>query len=274
MYQRTRDDGARGETANYTQIDSKKLTLDTPTVNVQLGQNATKGPNQTYIAQQTLEQVLQGQRDQTGMDWLNRIQKDPALSDLKINWQGVPLEQRQWAEKQGSLTQAGGAVVAIVATVLTWGAASSVGAAAGSAVSGGTTGPVGHMAGSFYNPSNDAALATATVLFGQMMAGIAGALVGGNQASADIASQAGANAVENNQLGRRYAPKTPEEQQKRMGKLFSLAADFMDSFQDFCRECSAAGFKSMNASISSEYAEKPQTEVPRLRFLTPMHALR
>lgn len=123
--------------------------------------------------------------------------------------------------------------------------------------------------GSFYNSSNDAALATATVLFGQMMAGIAGALVGGNQASADIASQAGANAVENNQLGRRYAPKTPEEQQKRMGKLFSSAADFMDSFQDVCRECSAAGFKSMNVSISSEYAGKASDGSPALAVFDP-----
>jgi filamentous hemagglutinin len=141
MYQRTRDTGAHVEAANYTQIDSKTLTLDTPTVNVQVGQNAIKGPGDTYVAQQTLEQVLQGQRNQPGMGWLNQIQNDPALNKVPINWQGVPLEQRQWAESQGSLTEAGGAVVAILATVLTWGAASAAGGAVGGAV-GGTSGAV------------------------------------------------------------------------------------------------------------------------------------
>ena len=142
MYQRTRDTGAHVEVANYTQIDGKTLTLNTPTVNAQVGQNAIKGPGDIYVAQQTIEQVLQSQRNQPGMGWMNQIQNDPALNKLQINWQGVPLEQRQWAESQGSLTEAGGAVVAIVATVVTWGAASGVGAAAGSAVGGGTTGAV------------------------------------------------------------------------------------------------------------------------------------
>lgn len=142
MYQRTRDTGLHLESANYTQIDSKTLKLNTPKVNVQVGQNATKGPGDIYVAQQTIEQVLQGQRNQPGMGWLNQIQNDPALNKVQINWQGVPLEQRQWAEKQGSLTEAGGAVVAIVATVMTWGAASSIGTVAGSAVGGGTTGSI------------------------------------------------------------------------------------------------------------------------------------
>jgi filamentous hemagglutinin len=142
MYQRTRDTGLHLESANYTQIDSNTLKLGTPKVNVQVGQNAIKGPGGIYVAQQTIEQVLQGQSNQPGMGWLNQIQNDPALNKVQINWQGVPLEQRQWAEKQGSLTQAGGAVVAIVATVMTWGAASSIGAVAGSAVGGGTTGSI------------------------------------------------------------------------------------------------------------------------------------
>ncbi|KQU90987.1 hypothetical protein ASC78_18525 [Variovorax sp. Root318D1] len=142
MYQRTRNTGLHLESANYTQIDSKTLKLDTPKVNVQVGQNATKGPGDIYVAQQTIEQVLQAQRNQPGMGWLNQIQSDPALNKAQINWEGVPLEQRRWAEQQGSLTEAGGAVVAIVATVMTWGAASSIGTVAGSAVGGGTTGAV------------------------------------------------------------------------------------------------------------------------------------
>lgn len=41
--------------------------------------------------------------------------------------------------------------------------------------------------------------AAEVVLFSQLMAGIAGALIGGDQASADLAAAAGANAVENNE---------------------------------------------------------------------------
>jgi guanyl-specific ribonuclease Sa len=44
-------------------------------------------------------------------------------------------------------------------------------------------------------------LASETINFGQLMAGIAGALVGGDQASADIAAAAGGHAVANNQFG-------------------------------------------------------------------------
>jgi filamentous hemagglutinin len=142
MYQRTRDTGTYAETANYTRIDSATLTLDTSKLNVELGQNTVKGSSGATVAQQTLEQVLATQRDQPGRGWLGQVQNDPALGKLEINWQGVPLEQRRWAQKQGSLTQAGGAVVAIVAAVLSWGAASGLGAAAGGAVGGGTAGTI------------------------------------------------------------------------------------------------------------------------------------
>lgn len=56
---------------------------------------------------------------------------------------------------------------------------------------------VGHLASQFYNPDLTRSLDD-TLRFGQMMAGIAGALVGGKQASADLAAGAGVNAVENN----------------------------------------------------------------------------
>ncbi len=137
LYQRTRETGSYEESANYTRIDSAGLQLDTPKVNVEWGQKPVKEQNGA-AAQQTLEQVLAVQRNQPGMGWLEQVQNDAALNKLQIDWQSVPLAQREWAEKQGSLTQAGGAVVAIVVAVLTWGVASGVGAAASSGLSGAT----------------------------------------------------------------------------------------------------------------------------------------
>ena len=443
-YQRTADTGAHVEAANYTQINSPNLSVDAKQINVQVGQNATpvSGPNgQTsmYLPQQSLQQALQQviASGQPGTEWVKQLSNDHSL-DGKINWEGVPVEQRQWAEHQGSLTQTGAAVVTIVASVLSWGYGADLIGAAGNTATGaaanaglsalashtavslinnngdiaatlrelgssrtvkdilaamatagavqglniglgiqgwtttagaswpqvlgrnllngataalvntaiyggsledrltvaltngllntaasqsaawiGNNGPtgdgnlnaftaeiahaiagclvgsgragaggygissgsgcsagalgavVGHLAGNFYNPSNDPALATETILFGQMMAGIAGALIGGDQASADIAGLAGANAVENNQLGRRYAPRTLEDQKKRIDKLFNSAADFMDSFQDICQQCSAAGFKNMNVSISSEFAGKASDGSPALAVFDP-----
>ncbi|MDR6518870.1 filamentous hemagglutinin [Variovorax paradoxus] len=443
-YQRTADTGAHVEVANYTQINSPNLSVDAKQINVQVGQNATpvSGPNgQTsmYVPQQSLQQALAQVigSNQPGTEWVKQLSNDRSL-DGKINWEGVPVEQRQWAEHQGSLTQTGAAVVTVVASVLSWGyGAELVGAAQGSAVGAaanaglsalasnaavslinnngdigatlrelgssrtikdilaamatagavqglniglgiqgwttaagaswpqvlgrnllngataalvntaiyggsledrltvaltngllntaasqsadliGNNGPtgagnlnaftaeiahaiagclvgsgragaggygisggsgcsagalgavVGHLAGNFYNPSNDPALATETILFGQMMAGIAGALIGGDQASADIAGLAGANAVENNQLGRRDAPRTIEDQQKRLSKVLSAAAEFMDSFQDVCPQCSATGFKNMNIEISSDYAGKASDGSPALAVFDP-----
>ncbi|MFM9928080.1 hemagglutinin repeat-containing protein [Variovorax sp. H27-G14] len=137
LYQRTRETGSYEESANYTRIDSASLALKTPKVNVEWGQKPVKEQNGA-AAQQTLEQVLAVQRNQPGMGWLEQVQNDAALNKLQIDWQSVPLAQREWAQKQGSLTQAGGAVVAIVVAVLTWGVASGVGAAASSGLSGAT----------------------------------------------------------------------------------------------------------------------------------------
>ncbi|WP_235505085.1 DUF637 domain-containing protein [Variovorax sp. Root318D1] len=374
MYQRGADSGTHVETANYTQINSPNLSVDARHINVQVGQNATpvldaNGQPSLYVPQQTLQQALQQVigSNQPGTEWIRQLQNDRSL-DGKINWEGVPVAQRQWAESQGSLTQTGAAVVTIVASVLTWGygaefvgvagntavgaaanagfsalashAAVSLinnngdigatlrelgssrtikdilvamatagavqglniglgiqgwtasGAAAGTAtwpqvlarnlLNGATAGivgaaingtsveeaikngllngllntaasgsaqwiggnqegfanavahaiagclvgaaragagygmsegdgcsagaigaTVGHLAGQFYNPTNDPSLTAQTIQFGQFIAGIAGALIGGDQASADIASAAGGNAVEYNQMGPR-----------------------------------------------------------------------
>ncbi|MFM9928083.1 CdiA family toxin C-terminal domain-containing protein [Variovorax sp. H27-G14] len=56
----------------------------------------------------------------------------------------------------------------------------------------------GHLTGQLYNPNADPEYAERTIKLGQMVSGVAGALVGGTQEAADIAAAAGANAVENN----------------------------------------------------------------------------
>uniref|UniRef100_UPI004039F26D two-partner secretion domain-containing protein n=1 Tax=unclassified Variovorax TaxID=663243 RepID=UPI004039F26D len=371
-YQRTADTGAHVEAANYTQINSPNLSVDAKQINVQVGQNATpvsspNGQASMYVPQQSLQQALQQviASGQPGTEWVKQLSNDRSL-DGKINWEGVPVAQRQWAEHQGSLTQTGAAVVTVVVSVLSWGSGAGLvgaaegswtaaaanaglsalashaavslinnngdiaatlrelgssrtikdilaamatagavqglniglgmqgwtatGAAAGTAtwsqvlarnlLNGATAGivgaaingtsveeaiangllngllntaasgsaqwiggnaqgftntvahaiagclvgagkagagygisagdgcsagaigaTVGHLAGQFYNPTGNPDLAAQTIQFGQLMAGLAGGLVGGNQASADIAAAAGGNAVENNQLG-------------------------------------------------------------------------
>ena len=478
-YQRTSDSGSHAETANYTQINSPSLTVAAGQVNAQVGQATTivpTGPGQSTVnvPQQTTQQAVQAllSHAQGGTSWVNQLANDPGL-DGKINWQAVPVGQRQWAQSQGGLTQTGAAIITIVASVLTWGAASEIGAVVGDtvavgagegvalggggalltdtglAISGvtgaavsagissiasqaavalvnengdigaalrdlgssasikkivtamatagviqginigldiqgytpanigasigdttvgwtqvlsrnlidgaaaglvysavnntsletsiksglvngflttaaagsanwiGNNGPtgeenfnafsaevahavagcivgagrasgggygggvgsgcsagaigavVGHLAGQMYNPTNDPLNASATIDFGRMMAGIAGALVGGNQASADIAAEAGANAVENNQLGLRDAPKTIEAQKNRLAKIFASGAGFMDSFQDVCPQCSAEGFKKMDISISPDIAGKASDGSPALAIFDP-----
>lgn len=365
MYQRNADSGARTESANYTQINSPNLTIKAPQVNVQVGQNLVYGGRDQAVGIpiQSLSQAIASQTGQPGMQWLTQVQNDAQLNNLQVNWQGVEVAQRHWAESQSGLTQTGAAVVTIVASVLTWGygaswsgyaANSAMGAAmnaglssiasqasvslinnngnvgavldelgssqgirrivtamatagvvqglneglgisgwttangagtmqvigrnlvdgaaaavvrtavnggslqdnlaealangllntaasesagwigsnttglanavshaiagclvgAGRATAGGYGGGagdgcsagaigavVGEIAAGYYNPMHDPAFASETISFGQLMAGIAGALVGGDQASADIAAAAGGNAVENNQFG-------------------------------------------------------------------------
>jgi filamentous hemagglutinin len=83
-------------------------------------------------------------------------------------------------------------------------AGSGGGMSSGDGCSAGAVGAVvGHLTGQIYNPNADPQDAERTIQLGQMVAGIAGALVGGTQGAADIASAAGANAVENNWLSQK-----------------------------------------------------------------------
>lgn len=422
-YQRSRDSGSVTTEANYTQIHSGTLAVNAQSVNVQVGRNATGGKEGSLQYAQTVAQVLQQQSGQPGMSWIQQIQSDPNLANVPINWQGVPLPQRQWAEGQGGLTQTGAAVVTIVASVFSYGAASGWGAAAGEAV-GGTVGSavgvavqagvasiasqaavglinhngdigavleelgssqgirrivtamatagvvqglnvglgiegwtpgaatagtatwsqvlgrnlldgaaaglvyagingtsaeeairnglmngllntaaaggaqwiggntqgmvnaiahaiagcaigagrasgggygltaedgcsagaigatVGHLAGQAYNPTNNPLYEAQTIQFAQVMAGVAAALVGGNQASADIGAAAGANAVANNQFSRGGAALAAVNQLAQAKKIINAAADYMDQMRDVCPECSAETLRGMKIEVS------------------------
>lgn len=85
------------------------------------------------------------------------------------------------------------------------GSAGGSGTNAGTGCSAGAIGAViGDLAAQVYNPepgtNPDPKAAANTIALAQLTAGIAGAIVGGGQAGANIASAAGANAVENNWL--------------------------------------------------------------------------
>jgi Possible hemagglutinin (DUF637) len=102
------------------------------------------------------------QLDQPGMGWLGQIQSDPKLKDVQINWQGVPVEQKQWAEAQSGLTQTGAAVVAIVAVVLSWGAASAAGGAVATSAGEG----VAMSGGGYYVSASTGMVISSTVAAG------------------------------------------------------------------------------------------------------------
>ncbi|MDR6538035.1 hemagglutinin repeat-containing protein [Variovorax soli] len=129
MYQRNADAGARTESANDTQINSANLIIKAPQVNVQMGQNVVYGSRDeaASIPIQSLAQAISAQAGQPGMQWLTQVQNDAQLNNLQLDWQGVEVAQRHWAQSQSGLTQTGAAVVTIVASVLTWGAANGVG---------------------------------------------------------------------------------------------------------------------------------------------------
>jgi filamentous hemagglutinin len=93
------------------------------------------------------------------------------------------------------------------------GSAGGSGTNAGTGCSAGAIGAtIGDLAAQAFNPNPggnpDPNAAANTIALAQLTAGIAGAIVGGGQAGANIASAAGANAVENNWLAQK-SPKGP-----------------------------------------------------------------
>ncbi|WP_157730977.1 DUF637 domain-containing protein [Variovorax sp. HW608] len=125
MWQRTSDSGTSKETLNYNQINAGGLQVNANRVTV--GMNA----------RDSLEALAQ----QPGMGWVQQINSDPNLQG-KVDWQKLDEANRQWNYGKQGLTPEGAAVVMAVVTWATWGTASGLGASAGSAVGGGTTGMV------------------------------------------------------------------------------------------------------------------------------------
>jgi len=121
---------------------------------------------------------------------------------------------------------------------------------------------IGHIAGSYYNPNNDPAFAEDTIRFAQAVAGVAGALAGGNQASADIAAAAGATAVENNQFSPKPSLSTPEGKEQRVQQIKSLIGDYIEQMIDVCGECSRESLKNVRFSISPLTAAEAGVQTP------------
>ena len=55
-----------------------------------------------------------------GLSWIEDVRNDPALAG-KVDWQRVDAEFREWDYKSQGLTEAGAALVTLVATALTAG---------------------------------------------------------------------------------------------------------------------------------------------------------
>ncbi|MDL9998621.1 DUF637 domain-containing protein [Variovorax sp. J22P240] len=124
-WQSTKDSGTTDETLHYNQINAGSLEVNADRVTV--GMNAKDSVD--ALAQQP------------GMGWIGQMNSDPNLAG-KVDWQTIEEAHRNWDYGKSGLTPEGAAVVTVVVTYLTWGAASGIGAAASGAVGGGTTGLV------------------------------------------------------------------------------------------------------------------------------------
>jgi filamentous hemagglutinin len=124
-WQSTKDSGTADETLHYNQLNVGQLQVNANRVTV--GMNA----------KDSVEALSQ----QPGMGWVQQINSDPNLAG-KVDWQKVEEAHRNWDYGKSGLTPEGAAVVTAIVTWATWGTASGLGASAGSAAGGGTTGLV------------------------------------------------------------------------------------------------------------------------------------
>ena len=94
---------------------------------------------------------------------------------------------------------------------------------------------VGHLAGQAFNPGGDLNHAGQTADIGRLVGGIAGAIVGGDGQSANIAANAGGNAVENNYLTsaqwRSYADEAAQCRAKPSGCSAAEERTIRDRYQ-------------------------------------------
>jgi filamentous hemagglutinin len=123
-WQKATSRGQSDETTNYNQFNTGNLAVSANRVQAGLG------------ARDSFEQLAK----QPGMGWVEQLNNDPKLSG-KIDWVRVEEAHKNWDYKQQGLTPEAAAVVTLVVSYFTYGAASGIGAAAGAAV-GGTAGTV------------------------------------------------------------------------------------------------------------------------------------
>ncbi|RUR70928.1 filamentous hemagglutinin N-terminal domain-containing protein [Variovorax guangxiensis] len=114
VYQVNRDNGSTNQTTNYNQINAGSLSVTANHVQAGLG------------ARDSIEQLSK----QPGMGWVNQLANDPKLSG-KIDWQRVEEVHKTWDYDKQGLTPEGAAIVTLVASYLSFGAAQGAGAAVG-----------------------------------------------------------------------------------------------------------------------------------------------
>lgn len=114
VYQVNRDNGSTNQTTNYNQINAGSLSISANHIQAGLG------------ARDSIEQLSK----QPGMGWVDQLATDPKLSG-KIDWQKVDEIHKTWDYDKQGLTPEGAAIVTLVASYLSFGAAQGAGAAVG-----------------------------------------------------------------------------------------------------------------------------------------------
>ncbi|RYH62905.1 MAG: hypothetical protein EON54_08890, partial [Alcaligenaceae bacterium] len=125
MWQKAQGEGSSDQTTHYNQFNAGQLATNVNSVQAGLG------------ARDSIQSLGQ----QPGMGWVNQINADPKLVG-KVDWVKVEEAHTKWDYKQQGLTPEGAAIVTLVAAYFSAGAASGLGASAGTAVGGGMAGTV------------------------------------------------------------------------------------------------------------------------------------
>jgi len=168
-------EGSQDEQLNYTQLNVGALSVQ------------AKGGIQAQVGSQVELTTL---AQQPGMQWVDQLMNDPALTG-QVDWQRVEEVHEQWRYEQFGLGPASAALIAVMAGVALAPAATAAGAAVGNAaavaagqgvaLSGATAG----AGGAFLTGSG---LAISSVVGGAVQAGI---LALGTQASVSMANNNG-----------------------------------------------------------------------------------
>ena len=138
VFQKNKNQGQADATSEYVKINgSVALSTQTTVVNVQLAaptqQTQTKAPKKdeapsaaTRTDTLTLDQRATEVAKQPGMAWLGQLQSDPTIKAQigSVKYKEIEEAHKTWNYKQQGLTPEGAAIVAVVVTYFTAGAAS------------------------------------------------------------------------------------------------------------------------------------------------------